>query len=96
MESNEILGELVGLARDAGLEVRTVGRSSVADLDVPAVSGTCLVRGAVWVVLSSADPLDLRIDVLAEALRTHARDLIESRYLPPAVRERLSRGRGTA
>jgi hypothetical protein len=93
VETAEILSELIGFARDAGLEVRRVGRSSLADLEVPAVSGTCRVRGAVWVVLASADPLDLQIDVLSEALRTHAGDLLESRYLPPAVRERISRGR---
>jgi hypothetical protein len=95
VESAEILETLVGIARDAGLEVRMAGRSSLLDLDVPAVSGTCLVRGKVWVILSSADPLELQIDVLADALGAHAGDLLESRYLPPAVRERLTRGRSS-
>ena len=82
MEPTELLELLLALARDAGLEVHTLGRGG--DLDPHAVSGT------VWVVISASDPLELRLDVLARALRTHASALVENRYLPPAVRERIT------
>ncbi len=88
MEPIELLELLLALARDAGLEVHTLGRGG--DLDAHAVSGTCRVRGAVWVVISASDPLELRLDILARALHTHASVLIENRYLPPAVRERIA------
>ncbi len=93
MEPTELLELLLALARDAGLEVRTLGRGRGGDLDAHAVSGTCRVRGAVWVVISASDPLELRLDVLARALRTHASALVENRYLPPAVRERITGAR---
>ena len=54
-------------------------------------SGVCRVRGKTWVVLAASDDLEERIEVLAQALKTHAAHLLESRYLPPAVRARLAR-----
>jgi hypothetical protein len=80
----------MALARDAGLEVRLVDPDGASDVAAPATSGVCRVRGAVWVVLSNSDPLDIQLDVLAQALRTHAGRWIEERYLPPAVRQRVS------
>jgi hypothetical protein len=53
----------------------------------------CRVRGELWVVLSSSDPAEVQLRVLAEALRGHAADLIEDSYLPPAVRALLEPGR---
>jgi len=47
------------------------------------------VRGRWWVVLSRSDPPGLQIDALARALRQHAGEQLESRWLPPAVRHRL-------
>ena len=88
MDNSDLLEALLGLAKEAGLEVRLT--SQVRDNEMPPMSGTCRVRDAVWVVLSASDPLELQLGVLANALRTHARALIESRYLPPAVRNRLS------
>jgi hypothetical protein len=41
------------------------------------------------VVLSAADSAEDRIAVLAQALRTHAPDFLETHYLPPAIRARL-------
>ena len=55
-------------------------------------SGVCRVRGEPWVLLAAADGLDRRIDVIADALKTHAGAALEGRYLPPAVRARLSQG----
>ncbi len=72
------------LAREAGLEVRTARPSP--DSELPAASGTCRVRGALWVILSSADSFEVQTAVLADALRTHAGEWLEGRYLPPAVR----------
>jgi hypothetical protein len=46
----------------------------------------CRVRGRVWVVLSSSDPVAIQLGVLGAALRDHASELVEARYLAPAVR----------
>lgn len=94
------MGELLALANEAQLEVRVVGRPSRLshpswqEPDRPAESGVCRVRGAVWVVLSAADPIEVQLDLLAGALRDHAGALIDARYLPPAVRARLHAGPG--
>ncbi len=88
MEGGELRDALAELARDAGLEVRTAD-ARAAQPELPPTSSVCRVRGVVWVILSSADPLDVQIDVLAGALRTHAAARLEDRYLPPAVRARL-------
>ena len=88
MSPEDLHRELVELARSAGFEVRRAsGRGG--DSDLPVVSGVCQVRGAVWVVLAASDSLKEQSDALADALKTHARDLLEGRYLPPALRERL-------
>jgi hypothetical protein len=47
------------------------------------------VRGEWLLVLVPSDPLSHRIEILARALRAHAPALLEGRWLPPAVRERL-------
>lgn len=86
MEPSEILEALLDLARGAGLEVRGVGRGGVEAGESPPGSGVCRVKGDVWVMLSDADPVTIQLEVLAQALRTHAADHIEDRYLPPAVR----------
>ncbi len=83
------MGELLALADQAQLEVWIVG-AGPGETDRPAESAICRVRGAVWVVLSAADPVETQLDVLARALRAHAGALVEDRYLPPAVRARLS------
>jgi hypothetical protein len=89
MEARQILDVLVGLAEEAGLRVRA-GRGSAAPEGEPTPrSALCRVRGETWLVLLASDGVDERIRVVAEALRIHAADLLEERYLPPAVRERL-------
>ena len=85
MERAEILRCLVELAEQAGLEVR----SARGDEDPPPRSGLCRVRDRVWLVLVRSEPIEDRIDVVAAALRAHAGELLESRFLPPAVRELL-------
>ena len=61
MSPAELLEALVGLCRDAGLEVRSVRRSSEAASELVARSGVCRVRGALWLVLSDADGVEDRM-----------------------------------
>jgi len=88
VEGNEILRQLVALAEEAGVGVRSV---RPAEAEPPARSGLCRVRGRPVLVLSAADPLEARIDAVAAALRLHGASLLEGRFLPPALRERLER-----
>jgi hypothetical protein len=83
-----MLRQLVGLAEEAGVAVRTV---RAGEGEPPARSGLCRVRGRPLLLLSSSDPLDVRIEAVAGALRTHGGSLLEQRFLPPALRERLER-----
>jgi hypothetical protein len=89
LELSELLARLADLAREAGLEVRELHAAS--DGQPSPASGVCRVRGETWVLLAVSDALEERVEVLARALKTHAADFLESRYLPPAVRARLSR-----
>jgi hypothetical protein len=91
MHAEDLLDQLGDLARSAGLEVRVIGRAGEGERETP--SGTCRVKGALWVMLSTADSVEERIDVLAAALTVHAGDFLEARYLPPAIRERLGAAR---
>ena len=83
-----MLDALVGLAEEAGIAVR-IARAGESEL--PPRSGLCRVRGNLLLVLSAAEPLEARIEAAAAALGTHGGALLESRFLPPAVRERLER-----
>jgi hypothetical protein len=89
VELSELMERLMALAGEGGLKVREVGAG--ADGDLPVASGVCRVRGETWVLLVAADGLEQRVEVLAGALKTHAGAFLEGRYLPPAVRERLTR-----
>ena len=91
MEPSEIMTVLLDLAREADLEIRNVGPSGGEPGEPPPSSAVCRVRDAFWVVLSSADPVAVQLDVIAGALVTHAPELVESRFLPPAVRAVLQR-----
>ena len=77
---------LLDLARDAELEVHNVDATRAEIGEAVPSSAVCRVRGSVWVVLSSADPVAIQLAVLGSALREHAPALIEARYLAPAVR----------
>ena len=94
MSPGELLAALTDLARELDLDVRRVGPGGEA----PGHSLTGRLRDRVVVLLSSEDPVERRVEVLAAALRTHRADACESRYLQPAVREALdpesSRRRG--
>ena len=88
MESRQLLDALVGLAEEAGITVRVTG---AGESDLPPRSGLCRVRGSLLLVLSAAEPLEARIEAAAAALGAHGGALLEGRFLPPAVRERLER-----
>jgi hypothetical protein len=88
LEASEILRLLTELAEEAGVGVRLV---RAGEGEPPARSGICRVRGRLLLLLSAADPLDARIEAVAGALRAHGGRLLEERFLPPAVRERLER-----
>jgi hypothetical protein len=94
MSPAEVLEALVELCSEAGLEVRRVRRVAEAAGEPAARSGVCRVRGALWLVLCEAEGVEERIAAAADALRRFAPDLVEGRYLPPAVRQRLGSGPG--
>jgi hypothetical protein len=85
----ELLEAMTDLCREAGLEVRRVRGSPEGAGEPSARSGVCRVRGALWLVLSDADGIEERIAAAADALRDHAPDFVDGRYLPPALRQRL-------
>ena len=86
MSPPELFEALLTLARELDLEVRRVAPGDTQ------TSGICRLRGRVWVLLSAGDPIEGQIAVVAAALRDHAAEACESRYLPPAVRAALERG----
>jgi hypothetical protein len=83
-----MLDLLVGLAEEAGIAVR-IARGGESEL--PPRSGVCRVRGRLLLVVCAAEPMEARIESVAAALREHGGGLLEERFLPPAVRERLDR-----
>ena len=88
--AQELLDRLVGLAQDAGLAVRVAtGSVGAPGEDLGMKSGTCRLRDRLLIVLAPRDSLADRIAVVAEALALHRPDVLEERYLPPAVRECL-------
>jgi len=92
VEDTEILEVLFELADDAGFELHVSGRDARTDAlgDGAMPSGICRVRGALWVILSSEEPVHAQIELLCAALRQHAAEMLEERHLPPAVRQRLA------
>ena len=86
METPELLEALIALAESFGLAVQRVGRQPAFDGLSPSSSGTCRLRGEVRVLLADSDPPEVRIEVLARALREAAGPALEERFLPPAVR----------
>jgi len=83
VEPPEVLDRLVELATEAGIRVRAAQPAGTLE------SGVCRVRGELWLILVPAEPLDHRIRVVADALRTYAPTFLESRWLPPALRTLL-------
>jgi len=93
VEGPALLDFLVELAQEAGIQVRVIPGSG-AVVDLPPRSGICRIRGAPWLLLAADESLEDRIEAAATAVRTHAPGALEGRFLPPAVRDRLSSPRG--
>jgi hypothetical protein len=93
VEGHALLDFLVELAQGAGIKVRVIPRSG-AEFDLAPRSGICRIRGAPWLLLAAGESLEDRIEAAATAVRVHAPQALEGRYLPPAVRERLKSPRG--
>ena len=90
VELSELLERLAELAREAGLEVRELragadGEPPIGQRRVSRARRDLGAAGGRRMASSSASKCWLR------ALKTHAGAILEGRYLPPAVRERLSR-----
>lgn len=90
MEGAELLRAMIDVAGAAGLEVRILGAVEPTAGDGHPSSGQARLRDQVIVVLAESDPVEERLDVLAEALRTHAADYFADRFVPPAVRTRVT------
>jgi hypothetical protein len=95
VEGEALLDFLVELAVQAGIQVRVMPRSA-EDFQPAPHSGTCRIRGAPWLLLAAGEPLEDRIEAAARAVRALAPEVLERRYLPPAVRERLDPPGGKA
>jgi hypothetical protein len=89
VEPAEVLEFLIDLSRETGLEVRRVPARPSSESEPPARSGVCRVRGRLFVLLAAADSVEDRIAALAAGLRALDPAVLEGRWLPPAVRERL-------
>ncbi|HVN37653.1 MAG TPA: hypothetical protein VMW19_05685 [Myxococcota bacterium] len=92
MEDAALLAALVELAEELGLPVRRLPPDPVFDGVGPSGSGLCTLRGRRMVWLAPSDPPERQAEVLARALREHAGESLEMRFLPPAIRECLNRG----
>ncbi len=86
MRLSEVLEALLELAEEVNLEVRVLRGDRPQDTEFAPTSACCRVKGKVWVMLSPNDPVELHVRVLGEALKNEAPALLESRFLPPAVR----------
>jgi hypothetical protein len=93
VEGQALLDFLVELVQDAGVKVRVIPRAG-AEVDPAPRSGSCRIRGAPWLLLASDESLEDRIEAALAAVRAHALEALEGRYLPPAVRQRLDSPRG--
>ncbi len=94
MDSASLLASLLELAGEHGLAVRRIAAEAPFEGLAPVASGVCVVRGRRFVMLCPADPPQRQIEVLARALRDQLGDLLEARFLPPAVRACLESARG--
>lgn len=94
MQSEALLAALLELAAEHDLAVRRIPPDAPFDGLVPAASGICVLRGRTVVLLSPADPPERQLALIARALREHAGEALEQRFLPPALRACLERARG--
>ena len=86
MQLSDVLEALLELAEEAHLEVRILKGDRALDTDFPPTSACCRVKGEFWVMLSVNDPVELQLEALGEGLKSEAATLLETRFLPPAIR----------
>jgi len=91
VEAAALLDELCALATSAGIEVRRLPRARDAEGEPAPRSGACVLQGRRLVLLAPGDPVEDRIEVLAQTLAALDPAWLEARWLAPAVRERLDR-----
>ncbi len=89
MQGLALLDQFIALAEEAGLRIRRLPAAGGADGEGRPASGTFRLRDEWWILLSGADSVEERTDVVVNALRTHCGEFLETRFLAPAVRERL-------
>lgn len=87
MTPTALLEELLALAAEVGIEVRSLSGQG----DLAAHSGSCRLRGAPCLWLDPGEPLEERIEATVQALRAFASEQLEDRFIPPALRDRLER-----
>lgn len=96
MEPPALLDALVELAEAAGLEVRVLSRGAAREGEMLPTSGVCRLRGRWVLILAAGEPLEARIDAVAQAVLEHGGSLLDERFVAPAVRARIEAvaGRG--
>ncbi len=89
MDARQLLDLLAELATEAGLKVQVLPVSAALEGEFLPRSGVCRVQDEVRVILVASEPLEDRIEAVASGLRDHAQEFLETRFLPPAARERI-------
>ncbi len=89
MEPGAILDHLVELAQEGGVTVKVLPRGVAREGEPLPASNVCRIRGKPWLLLATGESLEDRIAAAAQAVLRFAPGLLEGRFLPPAVRERL-------
>ncbi len=89
MEARAILDALVEVAQEGGVTVRVLPKAAAREGEPLPASNLCRIRGEPWLLLASGESLEDRIDAAAQAVIRFAPEVLEGRFLPPAVRERL-------
>ena len=64
-------------------------RSAAREGEPLPTSNVCRIRGDPWLLLAAGESLEDQIGAAALAVRTFAPDVAETRFLPPALRDRL-------
>ena len=95
MDAAGLLDLLAELAVEAGFRVQVLSAGASEGEFAPR-SGHCRVKGEVRVILAAQEPLEDRIEAVADALRSHASAFLDAHYLAPAVRERIEAHTGPA
>jgi len=88
MEPQAVLDALLVLAEEAGWRVKRVP-ADAGEPELSVRSGLCHLRGQTWLLIAAGDSLEERIRAVAVALCQEVPELLEARFLPPAVRARL-------